>query len=148
MRTARFIGSWLAGLIALALAVLLFVQWIQFALGAAGTGTPAPLFLWIAFGVNLLVWSFVGLLRLGDDSVRALLRSRAAPRRERAGAAGRPGGGDAAAVGADRVLVRSRTAVGRGGTAGSAGEGPVPAADPAPVPDPAGSPGTRPDPNR
>ncbi|GAB3206555.1 glycosyltransferase [Marinactinospora thermotolerans] len=78
MRTARFIGSWLAGLLALTLAVVLFVQWIRFALDSAGTGdTPAPLFLWMAFGVNLLVWSFVGLLRLGDESIQTLARRRA-----------------------------------------------------------------------
>ncbi|PSK99474.1 cellulose synthase/poly-beta-1,6-N-acetylglucosamine synthase-like glycosyltransferase [Murinocardiopsis flavida] len=117
MRTARFIGSWVAGLIALALAVTLFVQWIGFALGAGGSsGAPPALFLWMAFGVNLLVWSLVGLVRLGDDSIRALA-GRGSGRTDPA----------AAAADADRVLVRAKHAAapvgGSGGTGGGASGG-------------------------
>ncbi len=72
MRTARFIGSWIAGLIALALAVTLFVQWLTFALDVAAG--PTSLFLWMAFGVNLLVWTLIGGVRLVDDSARYLMR--------------------------------------------------------------------------
>ncbi|GAA1782022.1 glycosyltransferase family 2 protein [Streptomonospora arabica] len=114
MRTARFIGSWLAGAIALALAVTLFVQWLRFALDSAAETTPLPLLLGMAFGVNLFVWSLVGVARLGDDSARSVRERRVAAARRRALAAG--GGAEAAApVGAaeadgDRVLVRSRAA--------------------------------------
>ncbi|MFC6005336.1 glycosyltransferase family 2 protein, partial [Streptomonospora nanhaiensis] len=104
MRTARFIGSWLAAAIALTLAVTLFLQWIGFVLDSGGAGSPMPLLLWMAFGANLLAWSLVGVVRLGDDSVRALISRRAAagaPARAPQGPRGR--GGDRAA--ADRVLV-------------------------------------------
>ncbi|MDA2809616.1 glycosyltransferase family 2 protein [Nocardiopsis sp. RSe5-2] len=121
MRTARFIGSWAAGLIALTLAVTLFVQWLQFALAAAGGG-PAPLFLWMAFGVNLLVWSAVGVLRLGDDAARGVAARRALRR-------GRPGR-RRSALGAtenrreeQRVLVRARPAEGAADGGAAAGSG-------------------------
>ncbi len=84
MRTVRFIGGLLTGLIALALAVTLFVYWFGFATDMAavsGLGTLGYLFLWLAFGANLLLWTFVGLLRVGDDSVRAMARR---SRRDRA----------------------------------------------------------------
>ncbi|GAA3731118.1 glycosyltransferase family 2 protein [Salinactinospora qingdaonensis] len=86
MRTARFIGSWLAGLIALSLAVVLFVRWFGYALDNASAGTPTMLLLWLALGVNLLVWGFIGLLRLGDDSVRAVLARRGSQQRRGAAA--------------------------------------------------------------
>ncbi|MDA2805804.1 glycosyltransferase [Nocardiopsis suaedae] len=121
MRTARFIGSWAAGLIALTLAVTLFVQWLQFALAAAGGG-PTPLFLWMAFGVNLLVWSLVGVVRLGDDTVRGVAARRALRR-------GRPGRRRPAVGGTEkgreerRVLVRARPAEGAAGGPPTAGSG-------------------------
>ncbi|WP_017623705.1 glycosyltransferase [Nocardiopsis chromatogenes] len=121
MRTARFIGSWAAGLIALTLAVTLFVQWLQFAL-AAGGGGPTPLFLWMAFGVNLLVWTLIGALRLGDDTIRGVAARRALRR-------GRPGR-SRSALGAtenrreeQRVLVRARPADGAAGGGAAAGSG-------------------------
>ncbi|QBI52031.1 glycosyltransferase [Streptomonospora litoralis] len=137
MRTARFIGSWLAGVIALTLAVTFFVQWLRFALGSATEATPMPLLLGMAFGVNLLVWSLVGAARLGDDSVRALAARRRGPARRRSrAAASSPAlegaaepGGRAALAGAaeadgDRVLVRSRAGGPHpGGSGGSAGWG-------------------------
>ncbi|GAB3478267.1 glycosyltransferase family 2 protein [Nocardiopsis coralliicola] len=123
MRTARFIGSWAAGLIALSLAIALFVFWLQFALGAAGAGGATPVFLWMAFGVNLLVWTLIGGVRLGDDSVRALASRRAlrrSGRRERVLASAGGGGSD------ERVLVRSRAAqTGAAGAAGAGGAGPL-----------------------
>ncbi|MBB4934302.1 cellulose synthase/poly-beta-1,6-N-acetylglucosamine synthase-like glycosyltransferase [Lipingzhangella halophila] len=113
MRTARFIGSWIAGLIALALAVTLFTQWLGFALGAA-TG-PASLFLWMAFGVNLLVWSSIGALRVVDSSARAVLQRGAAPARRRATAAPAPVGGRERSD--DRVLVSAPAGGGGSATA-------------------------------
>ncbi|GAB3440093.1 hypothetical protein GCM10027570_05230 [Streptomonospora sediminis] len=131
MRTARFIGSWLAGVIALTLAVTLFVQWLRFVLGSAGDATPAPLLLGMAFGVNLFVWSLVGGARLGDDSVRALVARRAESRRLARSAAGGSGAigpepvpagvGEADRTGGDRVLVRSATAPAAGGAGGEGG---------------------------
>ncbi|RNL84332.1 glycosyltransferase [Halostreptopolyspora alba] len=111
MRTARFIGSWFAGLIALALAVTLFTQWLGFALGTAAG--PTSLFLWMAFGVNLLVWSAIGGLRFVDDSTRALLR-RSAPR-ERSKAVATAHAGEREST-EDRVL--ERAPAGGGGSAG------------------------------
>src|SRR5690606_1222352 len=129
VRTARFIGSWVAGLIALTLAVTLFVQWLRFALGAA-EGGMTPLFLWMAFGVNLLVWTVICGVRLGDDTVRGLAARRAARRtrgRRRVPLATEEGG----AV-EEQVLVRSRAAggpgsppAGGGGSAGGGGTGPL-----------------------
>ncbi|MFC3522395.1 glycosyltransferase [Streptomonospora nanhaiensis] len=147
MRTARFIGSWLAAAIALTLAVTLFLQWIGFVLDSGGAGSPMPLLLWMAFGANLLAWSLVGVVRLGDDSVRALISRRAAagaPARAPQGPRGRGGGRAAAAL----VLVRAHAGAGwpsasagpggpGGGLAGSA-----PGTVPLPLP-PAGPAGRR-----
>ncbi|WP_017595221.1 glycosyltransferase [Nocardiopsis potens] len=128
MRTARFIGSWVAGLIALTLAVTLFVQWLRFALAAAEGGST-PLFLWMAFGVNLLVWTLIGGGRLGDDTLRGLAARRAARRargRRRVRLATEEG-----AAAEEQVLVRSRAAGGPGrarpggGSAGGGGTGPL-----------------------
>lgn len=145
MRTARFIGSWLAGAIALTLAVALFVQWLRFVLDSALAAAPMPLLLGMAFGVNLFVWSLVGAVRLGDDSVRGL-RARRSGRgrhrgveRRRAVARGTKSAVPAEAVGAageDRVLVRSRTAPGTGGGAGTS--------DPAPAGGPPAAAGSAP----
>ena len=80
MRTARFIGGVLTGLIALMVAIALFVYWFDFATdmaAAAGLGAFGYVFLWLAFGANLLLWTVIGGLRLGDDSVRSLVRRRA-----------------------------------------------------------------------
>ena len=80
MRTARFIGGVLTGLIALVLAIALFVYWFDFATdmaAAAGLGAFGYVFLWLAFGANLLLWTVIGLLRLGGDSARSLVRRRA-----------------------------------------------------------------------
>ncbi|WP_026128593.1 glycosyltransferase [Nocardiopsis halophila] len=121
MRTARFIGSWAAGLIALTLAVTLFVQWLQFAL-AAGGGGATPLLLWMAFGVNLLVWSLVGAVRLGDDTVRGVAARRAlrrGPRRRRPAVGATENGGAE-----QRVLVRARPAE-AAADGGAAGSGPA-----------------------
>lgn len=77
MRIVRFVGGLLVGLIALVLAAALFVLWFDFATdmaAAAGLGPVGYVFLWLAFGANLLLWTVVGALRLGDDSVRAVLR--------------------------------------------------------------------------
>ncbi|MFD0774456.1 glycosyltransferase family 2 protein, partial [Streptomonospora algeriensis] len=89
MRTARFIGSWIAGVIALTLAVALFVQWLRFVLDSAPATAPMPLLLGMALGGNLLVWSLVGAVRLGDDSVRGLRARRRAGGRHRGLAARR-----------------------------------------------------------
>ncbi|ASU81951.1 glycosyl transferase [Nocardiopsis gilva YIM 90087] len=111
MRTARFIGSWVAGLLALTLAVTMFINWLQFVL-SSGTAGPTPLFLWMALGVNLFVWTVIGGVRLGDDGVRALLARRAVP--ERRGAhAGAAGGGRAPSD--ERALVRQQAVRGAGG---------------------------------
>lgn len=106
MRTARFIGGLLIGLIALALAAALFVYWFGYATDvaeASGLGALGYVFLWLAFGANLLLWTTVGLVRLGEDSVRAVLRS------PRAGNRGAVGGG-----------ARERVLVGAGGSGGAA----------------------------
>ncbi|MFV2198261.1 glycosyltransferase family 2 protein [Nocardiopsis sp. LOL_012] len=111
MRIARLIGGLVAGLVALALAVVFFAYWLDFATTTAegaGGGTLAYVFLWLAFGANLLLWTVIGLLRLGEDSVRSLTRGRgeaepeheriaegAEPERVLVGAA--PGGGSAVA---------------------------------------------------
>ncbi|MEY9214153.1 glycosyltransferase family 2 protein [Thermobifida halotolerans] len=84
MRTARFIGSWLAGLLSLSTAALLFVLWLRFVLGSA-EDTPVLLLLVVGLGLNLMVWSLIGLIRLVDESVHKLLRRDNAtilPRRE------------------------------------------------------------------
>ncbi|HIY40041.1 MAG TPA: glycosyltransferase family 2 protein [Candidatus Nocardiopsis merdipullorum] len=83
MRTARFIGGVLTGLIAFMVAIALFVYWFDFATdmaAAAGLGAFGYVFLWLAFGANLLLWTVIGGLRLGDDSVRSLVRRRALQR--------------------------------------------------------------------
>lgn len=77
MRTARFIGGLLAGLVGLALAVALFVYWFGFATDMAessGLGAFGYVFLWLSFGANLLLWTVIGLMRLGEDTARAVLR--------------------------------------------------------------------------
>ena len=79
MRSVRFTAGVLVGLVALALATALFVYWFDFATGAAeasGLGALGYVFLWLAFGANLLLWTVVGLLRLGEDSVRSLAARR------------------------------------------------------------------------
>ncbi|MFD6948704.1 glycosyl transferase [Nocardiopsis sp. TSRI0078] len=113
MRTARFIGGLLTGLIALALAVALFVYWFGFATdmaAASGLGALGYAFLWLAFGANLLLWTVIGLVRLGEDSVRAVVRPRGSGRR----AVGRRVDG--------RVLVGAGTAPAQRGADASAGE--------------------------
>ncbi|PWV45461.1 glycosyltransferase [Nocardiopsis sp. L17-MgMaSL7] len=84
MRIARFIGGLLTGLIALVLAVALFVYWFDFAstmAAAAGIGALGYVFLWMAFGLNLLLWTVVGLIRLAEGGARAALRRRPEDRR-------------------------------------------------------------------
>ncbi|SIO85815.1 glycosyltransferase [Nocardiopsis sp. JB363] len=106
MRIARFIGGLLTGLIALVLAVALFVFWFDFATGmaaASGLGALGYVFLWMAFGLNLLLWTVMGLLRLAEDGTRAALRRDPVHKGNRAVARGRErekvlvgaGGGDA-----------------------------------------------------
>ncbi|MFD6097105.1 glycosyltransferase [Nocardiopsis flavescens] len=102
MRIVRFVGGLLVGLIALVLAAALFVLWFDFATdmaAAAGLGPVGYVFLWLAFGANLLLWTVVGALRLGDDSVRAVLRR------------------DTAAGDRRAVRSRERVLVGSGGSA-------------------------------
>jgi cellulose synthase/poly-beta-1,6-N-acetylglucosamine synthase-like glycosyltransferase len=104
VRIARFIGGLLIGFIALALAAALFVYWFGYATDmaeASGLGALGYAFLWLAFGANLLLWTTVGLVRLGEDSVRAVLRSPRAGHRRAVG--GRP---------------RERVLVGAGGPGG------------------------------
>lgn len=72
MRTARFIGSWLAGLLSLATAALLFMLWLRFVLGS-GNDTPVAFLLIIGVGLNLMVWSLIGLIRLIDEWIHKLL---------------------------------------------------------------------------
>ncbi|CAM4153699.1 hypothetical protein GCM10009799_21610 [Nocardiopsis rhodophaea] len=117
MRTARFIGSWVAGLLALTLAVTLFVTWLRFVL-SSGTAGPTPLFLWMALGVNLFVWTVIGGVRLGDDGVRALLARRTVPERRGAHATG-PGGGRAPSD--ERALVRQNAVKDVGGSGSAVG---------------------------
>nr|WP_221308848.1 glycosyltransferase family 2 protein [Nocardiopsis mwathae] len=103
-------------MLALTLAVTLFINWLQFVLSSGAAG-PTPLFLWMALGVNLFVWTAIGAVRLGDDGVRALLARRALPERWSAhtiGSETERTPGDA------RVLVRQQTvAAGGGGGTGS-----------------------------
>ncbi|WP_159944767.1 glycosyltransferase family 2 protein [Nocardiopsis sp. FR6] len=109
MRTARFLGGLLTGLIALTLAVTLFVYWFGFATdmaAASGLGALGYAFLWLAFGANLLLWTVIGLVRLADDSVRAVVRPRAAGRSR-----------------AVRRRARERVLVGAGGAVRAEGEG-------------------------
>nr|WP_255429764.1 glycosyltransferase [Streptomonospora sp. PA3] len=86
-----------------------------------------PLLLGMALGVNLLVWSLVGAVRLGDDTVRGLAARRAArgrhralaPRRASASAEARePVGVEAAEPAGDRVSARSRVSAPNAGSAG------------------------------
>lgn len=106
MRTARFIGSWVSGLLALTLVAVLTVQWLQFVFGLGGAGLATSVFLGVAYGANVAVWSAVGLLRFGDDSIRSLVRRRRNSRRP------------AAAVRSERaaepVLVGARSGEGDG----------------------------------
>ncbi|MGW8529930.1 MULTISPECIES: glycosyltransferase family 2 protein [Nocardiopsidaceae] len=114
MRIARFIGGLLTGLIALVLAVALFVYWFAFAAdmaAAAGLGAFGYVFLWLAFGANLLLWTAAGLLRLGEDSIRAVVRPRA--RRGRAVGAAPP----------ERVLVAAGASEVGASDAGPPGSG-------------------------
>lgn len=76
MRTARLIGCLVTVVLALTLAVVLAIQWLQFALGLAGNTVPAALFVWLVFGVNLTVWLTVGLVRGIDDGARGFTRRR------------------------------------------------------------------------
>ena len=130
MRIVRFIGGLLTGLIALVLAVALFVYWFDFAssmAAAAGIGALGYVFLWMAFGLNLLLWTVVGLIRLAEDGVRKALRRRPEDFRHEALTGGRH---------RERMLVG---AGGRGGgvalaesgpEAGSAGGGAVSTVEP------------------
>src|SRR5699024_12556180 len=64
-------------------AIALFVYWFDFATdmaAAAGLGAFGYVFLWLAFGANLLLWPVIGGLRLVADSVRSLVRRRALQR--------------------------------------------------------------------
>ncbi|GAB3706621.1 glycosyltransferase family 2 protein [Nocardiopsis oceani] len=79
MRIVRFIGGLLTGLIALVLAVALFFYWFDFATdmaSAAGIGALGYVFLWMAFGLNLLLWTVVGLLRVTESGARTAFRRR------------------------------------------------------------------------
>ncbi|WP_017590646.1 glycosyltransferase family 2 protein [Nocardiopsis ganjiahuensis] len=105
MRIVRFVGGLLTGLIALVLAVALFVYWFDFAssmAAAAGIGALGYVFLWMAFGLNLLLWTVIGLLRLAEGGARAALRRRPEDLQRKAVAGGRE---------RERVLVGA----GRGG---------------------------------
>ncbi|WP_407659438.1 glycosyltransferase [Lipingzhangella rawalii] len=95
--------------LALSLAGGLFTQWIQFALGLAGSTVPAALFLWLVFGVNLTVWFLIGLVRAGDDGARSLAR------RRRIAAARQP----SAVTGASRIRQRAVPATGAERTSGA-----------------------------
>ncbi|WP_116246291.1 glycosyltransferase [Nocardiopsis sp. FIRDI 009] len=120
MRIVRFIGGLLAGLVALALAAALFVYWFDFAttsVAEAGGGALAYAFLWLAFGANLLWWTVVGLLRLGEGSVRAVAGGRSRARKR---------GGVTAGATSERVLVGA----GAPGATAAVGAGPA-TADPA-----------------
>lgn len=115
MRIVRFIGGLLTGLVALVLAVALFVYWFDFAssmAAAAGIGALGYVFLWMAFGLNLLLWTVVGLLRLAEGGARRALRRRPEDLRRNAVVGGRP---------RERVLVG---AGGPGGDLALAGNGP------------------------
>nr|WP_246404374.1 glycosyltransferase [Nocardiopsis algeriensis] len=111
----------LTGLVALALAVTLFVYWFDFAtdmVAASGFGPWGYALLWLAFGANLLLWTVMGLARLGDDAVHAALgrtprsryrkgRGRSRARGRVLAAAGAPAGGagaEAPAGGADDAV--------------------------------------------
>lgn len=110
MRSVRFTAGVLVGLVALALATALFVYWFDFATGvaeASGLGALGYVFLWLAFGANLLLWTVVGLLRLGEDSVRSLAARRRIGAPERAAVEREP----------ERALV------------GAGGSGPLPDTD-------------------
>ena len=110
MRSVRFTAGVLVGLVALALAAALFVYWFDFATGvaeASGLGALGYVFLWLAFGANLLLWTVVGLLRLGEDSVRSLTARRRIGAPERTAVEHEPG----------RMLV------------GAGGSGPLPEAE-------------------
>lgn len=92
MRIVRFIGGLLTGLIALVLAVALFAYWFDFAssmAAAAGLGALGYVFLWMAFGLNLLLWTVIGLLRLAEGGARAAFRRRPEDLQRRAVAGGR-----------------------------------------------------------
>ncbi|MFE9247211.1 glycosyltransferase [Nocardiopsis sp. NPDC006938] len=118
MRIVRFVGGLLTGLVALVLAVALFVYWFDFAstmAAAAGVGALGYVFLWMAFGLNLLLWTVVGLIRLAEGGARAALRRRPGDRgRARVSAgrarqrhlvgAGAPAGGAALAGGGDGAV--------------------------------------------
>lgn len=106
MRIVRFIGGLLTGLIALVLAVALFVYWFDFAssmAAAAGIGALGYVFLWMAFGLNLLLWTVIGLLRLAEGGARAALRRRPEDHQHKAVTGGRE---------------RERVLVGAGGAGG------------------------------
>ncbi|TQN28774.1 cellulose synthase/poly-beta-1,6-N-acetylglucosamine synthase-like glycosyltransferase [Haloactinospora alba] len=72
MRTAHFLGNCLGAALALAVLVVFVTQWLRFVLSVDGGTGLAALFLWLVLGVNITVWATVGMVRLGDDSVRAL----------------------------------------------------------------------------
>ncbi|WP_026118694.1 glycosyltransferase family 2 protein [Nocardiopsis salina] len=93
MRNVRFILGVLVGLVALALAAALFVYWFDFATGvaaASGLGALGYVFLWLAFGANLLLWTVVGLLRLGEGTVRSAASRRRVAKAERTGVESEP----------------------------------------------------------
>lgn len=84
MRTAHFLGNCIGAALALAVLVALLTQWLRFVLSVDGGTGLATLFLWLVLGVNITVWAMVGMVRFGDDSVRALAartRRRKRPRR-------------------------------------------------------------------
>jgi cellulose synthase/poly-beta-1,6-N-acetylglucosamine synthase-like glycosyltransferase len=112
VRIARFTAGLLTGLIALALAVALFVFWFDYASGlaAATGGALAYAFLGLAFGANLLLWTVMGLLRLTEESVRSVLRRGPRAGRRRGAVEG---------TSPDRVLV----AAGGSGTESAAASG-------------------------
>ncbi len=139
MRIVRFVGGLLTGLIALVLAVALFVYWFDFAssmAAAAGIGALGYVFLWMAFGLNLLLWTVIGLLRLAESGARTALRGRPENHRRRAVANGRErervlvgaGGG-----GGDPALTEGETGSGSvdGGAVDTAAPGGDLATDPA-----------------
>ncbi|GLU47262.1 glycosyl transferase [Nocardiopsis ansamitocini] len=93
-------------------------------LGAGAAGTPAVLLLWIAFGVNLLVWSLIGLLRLGDEAIHRVRGGGGAPARHRASVRRTDAARERVLVGTGGGTHRGQHVFATGGEAGVAGEWP------------------------
>ena len=125
MRIVRFIGGLSTGLIALVLAVALFVFWFDFATGlaaASGLGALGYVFLWMAFGLNLLLWTVIGLLRLTEGGVRAVFCREPEGKRRGALARGRDrekvlvGAGASSTDSGDTIVTESGPGSAEGGT--------------------------------